>query len=105
MDRVFGFIMLLLFNQLRVIRDDVLVAKKTFLHGRQTGMFGPFHIGMTEAAVDLLHPGMHPMAEIDGLLRADVRLRISIIEVEHGSHKGDNDPQPAKPFRRFMSLL
>ena len=103
-NRIFGFISSFLLNQLRVIRDDVLVAKKALFHGRKSGVFRPFNIGMTETAVNLLHPGMHPMTEIDGLLRTNVRFRIPVIEVEHDSHKRDKDPQPAQPFYCFRSF-
>ncbi len=74
--RLSGFVVLLLFHQLRVIGDDVLVAKKTLLHDGNTGVFGPVHKGMAETAVDLLDPSVYPMAEVDGLLGTDIFLRI-----------------------------
>ena len=68
--------MLFLFNQLWVIRDNILVAKKAFLHDWKTGVLGSVHKGMAETAVDLLDAGMHPMAEVDGLLGTDVLLGV-----------------------------
>jgi len=47
---------------------------------------------MTEAATDLFHVGMNPVAKIDGLFWADPPLGIEIVEIDHPQHKkGDGE--------------
>ena len=85
--RLFGFIVLPLFPDLRVLGDNVLMAVETFFHGRNPGIRRSFRIRMAVPAVDLLYPGMNSMAEIDGLLRAKPLSRKAVIEIEHGHEK------------------
>ena len=70
-DRLFRQIVFLLFENFRMIRNHIFVAEETFFHGRQPCMLRPFHVGVAEAAVDLLYPGMDAVAERNRLLRAD----------------------------------
>ena len=70
-DRGLRVQVLLLLHQLRMGGDDVLVTEETLLHFGKPRVFGPFHVRVTEAAVDLLHASVHPVAEIDGLNRAE----------------------------------
>ena len=52
-------------------RYDVVVAEEAFLYGRQPGILRTRNIRVAEAAVDLLHPRMDPVAESYGLAGAD----------------------------------
>ncbi len=61
---------MLLLN-LRMICDDVPVAEEAFVHRRHPRVDGPVHIWVAEPALDLLHTGMHPVAEADGLRGAN----------------------------------
>jgi hypothetical protein len=63
---------LMLLLDFRVANNDVLVTVKAFFYRRDAGEMGTTHIGMAELALDLLHPGMHMMAERDRLLRSQV---------------------------------
>ena len=58
---------------LRMVGNDILMAVQTLLHRRNPGKGGTVHVGVTELALDLLHPVMDPMAEGDGLFRADAQ--------------------------------
>jgi hypothetical protein len=86
--------MLLLLNDLGMLGNDVIMAEEALLHRRNSGIWGPFRKRMAESAVDLLYPGMHPMAEEDRLLNPDVPLRIHVIKIEHDPKEKGNDPQP-----------
>ncbi|MDP6180450.1 MAG: hypothetical protein QGG48_11210, partial [Desulfatiglandales bacterium] len=68
---------------LRMLRDNVLMTKKTFPHSRNTRFFRTLHKSMAEAAIDPLDAGMHPVAEIDRLLRPDNFMGIEIIQIQH----------------------
>ena len=61
-----------LFLDLRVTSNNILMAVKTFFHRRYAREAGPVHIRVAEAALNLLYSGMHPMTERNGLLRAYV---------------------------------
>jgi hypothetical protein len=91
---IFPVIMLLFLENLGMVRNDVLMAEKTFLHRRQPGIGRPFHEGMTETAIDLFHPGMDAMAEVYRLLRANSFAGINVIEIEHGGEKEGNHSHP-----------
>jgi hypothetical protein len=93
--RFFLPVMLLFLEDLGMMRNDVFMAEKTFFHGRKAGIQGSFDEGMAEPAVDLLHPGMDPMAEIDRLLRAETLSGETVIEIEHGRDEQD-DPAHQK---------
>jgi len=101
----FPVIMLLFLENLRMARNDVLMAEKTFLHRRQPGIGRPFHEGMAEPAVDLFHPGMDAVAEVNRLLRADPLPGINVIEIEHGREKEDNHSHPEIATLRSYRLL
>ena len=86
-DPRYGFflpVMFLLLNDLGMVRNNVLMAEEALFQGRDPGMSRSFHKGMAEAAVNLLHPGMNAVAEINRLLRAKPSLGIIIEEVEQG---------------------
>jgi hypothetical protein len=72
------------------------MTKETFFHGRNPGIGGPFHEGMTEATVDLFHPRVDPVAEINWLPRANISLGKGIYKVEHDSQRNGYNPQPDK---------
>lgn len=82
-----------LLHDLGVLGNDVLVAIETKVHGRDSGVMRPFDIGMTEAAVDLLDAGMHPMAEKNRLNRTDPLTGGKIIEIEKTGEKKNQDPK------------
>ena len=68
-------IIMVLFLNLGVIGNDVIVTKKALLHWGQARMNRALHIRMAEAAIDRLDPGMQPMAEGDRLGGACARGR------------------------------
>ena len=103
--RLFLLIMLLFLENLRMVRNDVLMAEKALLHWGQAGIRGAFDKGMAEPAVDLLYPGMDPMAEIDRLLRAKPLSGEAVIEIEHGREEQDNHAHPEIATLRFESLF
>lgn len=74
-------IRMLLFD-LWVIRNNVLVAIEALFYGRYAWMFGAAHIGMTELALDLLHTEMYLVAKRYGLLRAHIRNRRHVEQVQ-----------------------
>jgi hypothetical protein len=91
-------IALLVFD-LRMVRDDVFVAEKAFRNRWQARIGGALHIGMAEAAVDLLYPCMDPVAEGDGLQRPDISLGI-MVEIEEGKKERSerDEPQVSAPW-------
>ena len=88
-------VVLLLYR--RELGNDVLVAVEAFLHRRDTGEGGAIHVRMTELALDILHPGMHLVAEGDGLLRADVGGRRGIEEVKKEEVKEVQNAETKNP--------
>ena len=98
-------VVLLFLHDLRMGRNDVLMAEEAFFHRRDARVLGTIHEGMAEPAVDLLHSGMHAMAEIDGLLRAKVRLGIEGIEIEHDPHEQSQHPGPSDPLVSGLNLF
>ena len=53
----------MLFFYLRVIRDNVFMAKEALLHSRYPGMWGSSRVGVTKQTLDLFHSGMHTVTE------------------------------------------
>ena len=62
-DRCCRVKIVMLFLDLRVIRNDVFMTVETFFNRWNPRMKRSIHIGVAESALDLLHPGVHPMAE------------------------------------------
>jgi hypothetical protein len=85
------------FENLRVRRNNSSMAKKTLVHGRNPRVLGPVRKRMTESAVDLLYPGMDPVAEGNGLQKSDVPAREDIVEVEHDRHRHGDYAEPEGP--------
>ena len=81
--------------------NNIVMTKETFFHGWNPGIWGPFHEGMTEATVDLFHPRMDPVAEINWLLRPNISLGKGIYKIEHDSQKNGHNPQPDISPLRF----
>lgn len=77
----FRFVVLLFFEDLRVHGNNIVMTKETFFHGRNAGIRGPFHEGMTEATVDLFLPCMDPVTEINWLLRTNISLGIEVYKI------------------------
>jgi len=92
-----GVVMLPFFNNLRVLGNDVVVAEKTFLHCRESRPSGTIDKRMAEAAVDLFDSGMHPVAEINRLLRTDPPIRINVVEIQHCGDQYGRPGQPQTP--------
>jgi hypothetical protein len=67
---------------LRVIGNDVLVTVQAFFHRRYPWESRAIHIGMTEFALDLLHPGVNPVAERDRLFRSKTFDRHEVKKIE-----------------------
>jgi hypothetical protein len=70
---------LLLFDNLRVHRNYIFMAKETFFDFGQSRMLSTLDIRMAETAVDLFYPGVYPVAEIDRLDRSDVLSREKVV--------------------------
>ena len=81
-----GVVVLMLFLNPRKILDNIIMAVKAFLHRRNPGEPGALHIRVTELALNVLHPGMHPVTEGNWLFGTDVRSRGCVKEVEEQSH-------------------
>jgi len=77
-------IMLPLFQDLGMQRDDISMAVETFFYAWDPCILGAAHKGVAKTAIDLLDPCMDPMAEKDGLSRPDGPMRI--LEEKIGHH-------------------
>jgi hypothetical protein len=84
----------LLFPDFRMVRYDILVAEEALFYGGQAGILRPADIRVAEAAVDLLHPRVDPVAERDGLAGAHREGRIGPVQK---AHEGDQDPGEGYP--------
>jgi hypothetical protein len=82
-----------LLHNLGMLRNDVLVAIETKVHGRDSGIVRSFHKRMTEPAVDLLDPRVHPVAEIDRLNRTDPLMGVKIIKIKKTGEEKDYDAE------------
>lgn len=78
-NRYFLIIMFLFLNQLGMERDNIIVAEKTFLQRRKPGFLRTVDERMAEAAVDLLDPGMNPVAERNRLFRTNPQRQVKVI--------------------------
>jgi hypothetical protein len=92
-----AFVMFSFLHDLRVHGDHVLVTEETFFQRRDPGVIGPVHERMAESAVDLFDARMDPVAEIDGLLRADAPIRKPVKQVQHRHCEESQDSQPYLP--------
>ncbi len=104
-NRVLRIQVLLFFHYLRVSRYDVFMTEKALLHLGQSRMLRPLDIGVTKATIYLLHSRVHPVAEIDGLLRTDFLIRIEIVEVEQSHDRQTGCRKPSIPFHRSLFFL
>ena len=95
--------MLPFFDDLGVVGNDIFVAKETFLHGRNPGIWRPFHKRMAEPAVDFFYPRMDAVAEVNRLLRAQVTGWVSKVKIEHNSEENTRHPEPKVPSARMDS--
>jgi hypothetical protein len=78
-----------LLKNLRMLRNDVFVTEKAFLHRRQSRVLRTLRKRMAELAWDGFDPCMNPVAEGNRLLWPDHPLRISEHVVRHrGKQKG-----------------
>jgi hypothetical protein len=77
-----GIEVFMLFLDLWVIGNNVLVAIEALFHGRHSWMFGTAHIRMTELTLDLLHTGMHLVAKGYGLRGAQIRKRCHVEQIQ-----------------------
>ena len=82
-------------HDLRMLRDDVLVAEETFLHRRKSRILRTLHKRMAETAIDSFDSRMNPVAKWDRLLWPDHPVRVSEHVVRHqGKQKGcEKKPQ------------
>ena len=104
-DRRIRVEMLLLLNNLRMHRNYVLMAIKALLHWRNLRRLGTFNKGVAEAAIYLFYSRVHPMAEVDGLLRPYLLNRVAIVKVQHHHNKNDGDPEPGDPLPGIVDSL
>ncbi len=86
-NRLSAIKMLLFLYDLGVMGNDVLMTVEALFHRGNPRVGGALHAGMAKPAGNLLHPGMDPVAEENGLLGADISLRIEIVKVAVGSYK------------------
>ena len=73
--RGLGIEIVVLFSNLRVIGDNILMAKETLFHRRQAGEGGAHHIRVAKTAVNGLDTRMQPVAERDRLFWTDLGRR------------------------------
>ena len=104
-DRLLLVEMLLFFQELGVLGDDIFMAEKTFLHRGDPRIGRPLHKGMAEPAVDLLYPRMDAMAEVNRLLRPKVEGGNRIIKVDPTDQQSGRDAQPNKFPPRFYIFV
>jgi len=82
---------------LRMIGNYILVAEKTFLHGRKTRVLRPLHIRVAEATVYTFHACVYPMTEGDRLGVSDTPpVREIQIEREAEEDRERNEPEVAR---------
>jgi hypothetical protein len=81
-DRCPAVEVLVLLPDFRMIGDHISMTVEALLHGRHTRKGGAAHIGMAESALDLLHAGMNPVAEGDGLFRTETGRRVNVKKIE-----------------------
>ena len=103
-DRLLPVEMLLLFQNLGVLWNDIFMAEETFFHRRNSRVRRPLDEGMAEPAVDLFDSGVHSMAEIDGLLRANVCFGVESIQIEHDPHQQSYHSRPDDPLPSVSRL-
>jgi len=84
-----------LFFDLRVIGNNVLVTVKTFFNRRDSWEVGAADIGVTKFALDLLHACVNPVTERDRLFRAKTfdRHDVKKIEAQHDDCRTAEDHQ------------
>jgi len=85
--------------------DDIFMAEEAFLYIRYSGPGGALHEWMAEPAVDLLHAGMHPMAEGDRLSRTKRPMRVDIEEKGHPRPKENHQQPPGYPGHTSLRIL
>ncbi len=78
---LFGLVMGLFLENLRVPGNNIGMTEETFLHGRNPRIRRPLDERMAEPAIDLFHPCMHPMAEINRLSGTQVAVGVVIIKI------------------------
>ena len=93
-DRLFCQIVFLLLENFRMVRNHIFVTEKAFFYRGQPGVLRALHVGVAETAVNLLHPGMDAVAEINRLLRADSFQGGKIVKVPHGREEDCSNCQP-----------
>ena len=94
----------LLFNlDLRMIRNDVFMAIETLLDRWKPRVLRTLDIGMAEPAVDLLHPRMYAMAEVNWLNGPDHLFGINIAEEKHERERKPSSRYPDTPALHFST--
>ena len=83
---------LVLLLDFRMIGDHISMTIEALFHGRDTRKDRTVHIGMAEPALDVLHAGMNPVAEGDGLFRSETGRRVNVKKIE----KARKETQTAK---------
>ena len=83
-DGGFGFQMPSLLHDLGMVGNNVLMTEETFTDLGDSSIMRAVNKGMAKSTVDLLHPGMNPVAEIDGLLGPYGLLGVKIVKVNQG---------------------
>ena len=89
-------IILPLFQDLGMLREDISMAVETFFYWWDPCVLRPAHKGVAETAMDLFDPCMDPMAEKDGLPRADGLMRILEEKIGHHRKQNAGQSQPEK---------
>jgi len=100
----FRIVVSMFFLNPRMICDDVIVAVKTFFHRGESREIGITDVGMTISTVNLLHPGMHLMAERYGLLGADIHLPVCIEIIHKRSDEKSRAGGPEYIFDVFIHV-
>ena len=86
-NRFFRNKMVPLLKDLRVLRNDVFVTEKAFLHWRQSRVLRTLHKRMAETAIDSFDSRMNPVAEIDRLSGSDPLPGVKEKEIGHDTEQ------------------
>ena len=104
-DWPFLIIMLPLFQDLGMQRDDISMAVETFFYGWDSCVLGAAHKGVAKTAIDLFDPCMDPMTEKDRLPWANGPMRILEEKIGHHCKKKAGQSQPKKAALSTLLLF
>ena len=95
----------MLFLDLRVLFNNIVMAVQTLFHRRNARMIGIRNIGMTILALDLLDAAVHSMAEGNRLLRTESARRPPPKNIDKGCGSHDRDQCQKDDLRIFSQRI